>query len=50
MIPDYQVTINGDIIVPENTYFLMETSFIKLPALGRVNEFENDNDNINDLD
>jgi hypothetical protein len=33
MVPDFQVTENGDIIIPHNTYSLVEMSFLKLTAL-----------------
>lgn len=48
MVPDFQVTGNGDIIIPENTFSLVETSFIKLPAMCGVMEQEHDDDGIDD--
>ncbi len=46
MVPDYQVTVNGDIIIPENRFSLMEVPFIKLAALCSV--VEDDNNGIDD--
>ena len=34
MVPDYQVTIEGDIIIPENRYSLVEAPILKLATLG----------------
>jgi hypothetical protein len=33
MVPDYQVTTEGDIVVPENTFSLVEVPFLKLASL-----------------
>lgn len=33
MVPDYQVTVNGDIIIPENRFSLVEAPFVRLAAL-----------------
>jgi len=50
MVPDYQVTVNGDIIIPENTYSLVEAPFIRLAALGGIVEDDIDDiDNSNDF-
>jgi hypothetical protein len=43
MVPDYQVTVDGNIIIPENRSSLMEAPFIKLAAL-----CEDDTDGIDD--
>jgi hypothetical protein len=50
MVPDYQVTSDGDIIIPENRYSLMEVPFIKLAALcGVVEDDSNGNDDVIDF-
>lgn len=50
MVPDYQVTVNGDIIIPENTFSLVEAPFIRLAALcGIVEDDIDDIDNSNDF-
>jgi len=48
MVPDYQVTIDGDIITPENVFSLVEAPFLKLTTLcgtldedGTGNDFDN---------
>lgn len=46
MVPDYQVTVNGDIIIPENRFSLVEAPFVRLVALCGI--VEDDNDGIND--
>jgi hypothetical protein len=46
MVPDYQVTADGDILVPENRFSLMEAPFIKLAALCGI--VEDDTDGIDD--
>lgn len=33
MVPDYQVTVEGDIVVPENVFSLVEIPFLKLASL-----------------
>lgn len=33
LVPNYQVTVEGDIIVPENRFSLVEAPFLKLVAL-----------------
>jgi hypothetical protein len=46
MVPDYRVTADGDIVVPENTFSLMEVPFLKLASLcGTLGE---GNDTIDD--
>ncbi len=40
MVPDFQVTGNGDIIVPDNAFCLVEVSFTKLSGLRSVTELE----------
>ena len=46
MVPDYQVTANGDIITPENSFSLMEAPFIRVVAL--CDTIEDDTDGIDD--
>jgi hypothetical protein len=46
MVPDYQVTADGDIIIPENTFSMVEAPFIRLATLCGV--VEDDNDGIDD--
>jgi hypothetical protein len=39
MVPDYQVTFEGDIVIPENMFSLIETPFLKLASLcGTLNK------------
>jgi hypothetical protein len=33
MVPDYEVTVEGDIVTPENRFSLVESPFLKLAAL-----------------
>ena len=50
MVPNYQVTFEGDIVIPENMFSLIETPFLKLASLCRaLNEGDDaiDNANIN---
>jgi hypothetical protein len=48
MAPDYQVTVEGEIIIPENRFSLMEASFLKSAGLcGTQGE---DDDAIDDAD
>jgi hypothetical protein len=42
MVPDYQVTADGDIIIPEDKFSLVEAPFIKLAGLCGVVEDDND--------
>ena len=42
MVPDYQVTVNGDIIIPETTFSLVEAPCIGLATLCGTVEDEND--------
>lgn len=44
MVPDYQVTVNGNIITPENAFFLVEAPFLKLATMCGIVEDGNDND------
>jgi hypothetical protein len=48
MVPDFQVTAGGDIVIPENSFSLVEMSFIKLPAIGGIVDLEDDNDEDDD--
>jgi hypothetical protein len=36
MVPDYQVTAEGDIIIPENQYSLVDAPLLKLVSLSRT--------------
>lgn len=45
MIPDFQVTADGDIITPDNRFSLVEASFVRLTTLDRV-QGDNDNDDV----
>jgi hypothetical protein len=33
MVPDYQVTMDGNIVIPENRFFLVELPFLKFAAM-----------------
>ena len=45
MVPDYQVTAEGDIIIPENQYSLVDAPLLKLVSLCRtVGEDDNGNE------
>jgi hypothetical protein len=44
MVPDFKVTESGDIITPDNTYSLVEMSFIKLSSFVE----SDDNDDVDD--
>jgi hypothetical protein len=51
MVPDYQVTAEGDIIILENQYSLVDLPLLKLASLcGTLSEGEEDNDNDDDDD
>ena len=43
MVPDYQVTAEGDIIILENRYSLVESPFLNLAALAGTLEEDDDN-------
>jgi hypothetical protein len=48
MVPDYQVTVDGEIVIPENSFSLVEAPFIKLTELCGIVEDNDDgidNDN-----
>ena len=48
MVPDYQVTAEGDIIIPENRYSLVDAPLLKLVSLCRTpgeDDDGNDSDN-----
>lgn len=48
MVPDYQVTTEGDIVIPEDRFSLVEQPFLKLAALcGTLGE---DDDGIENAD
>jgi hypothetical protein len=50
MVPDYEVTVDGSIIIPENRYSLMEAPLIRLVTLCGTVEDETDGiDNDNDF-
>jgi hypothetical protein len=46
MVPNYQVTIEGNIIIPENRFLLVKLPFLKLATLCRT--FGEDNNAIDD--
>lgn len=49
MVPDYQVTVGGDILIPDNTFSLVEAPFLKLTALcGTLEDDDNGIDDAND--
>ena len=48
MVPDYQVMVDGNIIIPENRFSLVEAPFIRLAALCGI--MEDENDDIDDAD
>jgi hypothetical protein len=46
MVPDYQVTAEGDIIIPENQYSLVDVPLLKLASLcGTLGGDDDGNDN-----
>ena len=45
MVPDYQVTVEGEIIVPENRFSLIEAAFLK-SALCRIGDDDEDSNDI----
>lgn len=46
MVPDYQVTTEGEIVIPENRFSLVEQPFLKLAALcGTLGEDDDAIDN-----
>lgn len=46
MVPDYRVTAEGDIVIPENQYSLMDAPLLKLVSLcGTLGEDDDGNDN-----
>jgi hypothetical protein len=48
MVYDYQVTFEGDIVIPENMFSLAETPFLKLASLcGTLNEGDDAIDDAN---
>jgi hypothetical protein len=48
MVPDFQVTAEGEIIIPDNRFSLVEALFLKLAALcGALGEDDDTNDNDN---
>ncbi len=48
MVPDFQVTAKGEIIIPDNRFSLVEALFLKLAALcGALGEDDDTNDNDN---
>ena len=49
MVPDYQVTVEGAIVIPENRFSLIEAPFLKVAALcGTQGEDDDAIDNDND--
>jgi hypothetical protein len=44
MVPDYQVTLQGDIIIPENQYSLVDAPLLKLASLWGTLSDDDDND------
>ncbi len=48
MVLDFQVTAEGEIIIPDNRFSLVEAPFLKLAALcGALGEDDDTNDNDN---
>ena len=48
MVPDYQVTVKGEIVIPENRFSLVEQPFLKLAVLcGTMGEDDDGIDNEN---
>jgi len=46
MVPDYQVTADGDIIIPENQYSVVDAPLLKLASLcGTLCDDDDENDN-----
>lgn len=50
MVPDYQVTAEGDIIIPENQYSLMEAPLLKLVSLCGTHGEDNDGNDSDNYD
>ena len=48
MVLDYQVMVDGNIIIPENRFSLVEVLFIRLAVLCGI--MEDENDDIDDAD
>jgi len=49
MVLDYQVTVEGEIVIPQNTFSLVEAPFLKLAALyGSLSDDDNGIDDAND--
>ena len=49
MVPDFQVTADGNIIIPENRFFLVESPFLKLAVLsGQSGTLDGDDNAIDD--
>ena len=50
MVPDYQVTDDGNIVIPENRFSLLESPFLKMAALsGTLGEEEDAIDDATDM-
>ncbi len=48
MVPDYQVSSKGDIVVPENTFSLVEAPFLNLASLcGTLDDSDDATDDVN---
>lgn len=47
MVPDYQVTAEGDIIIPENQFSLVDAPLLKLASLCGTLSDESDDDDSN---
>ena len=51
MVPDYRVTAEGDIVIPENTFSLVEVPFLRLASLcGTVSEGDDIDDSNGDVE
>jgi hypothetical protein len=46
MVPDYEVTVDGDVVIPDNRFSMLEAPFLKLATLS--GNLGNDDDDIGD--
>ena len=46
MVPDYQVTVKGEIVIPEGKFSLVEAPFLKFASFYGTLDDDNDNDGI----
>jgi hypothetical protein len=46
MVPDYEVTVDGDVVIPDNRFSMLEAPFLKLATLS--GNLGDDDDDIGD--